>query len=380
MDECAYRPTVSGSVRWSSNGGFCYFEPSRLPFDIEIDDRMRSKLDSALITMGRLDGKVSQLSPGERDILTLAFTLKESTLSSAIEGTGTTMADLYRSVRKIETDPIKAADNREVSNYKSALDLGLSMVSDDKTISEALMMRMHEILLDGVCGNDKQPGIYRDSQVMVGMHGDTIETARYVPMPPEEVPWAMDNWFEYVNGNVGNIIVKTALAHYQFETIHPFKDGNGRIGRLMIMLMLNMGGVFSYPVLYLSEFFNRNRGEYIDCLSRIRESDAFDDWLEFFIKALTVQSESSMRLIDSLSSYRKELLDGETSLTIARTIEMLFMNPYIRVSDVSTNLGISIPSATRAIDALVERGVLRETTGHKRNRLFVSDRILGMLE
>ena len=380
MDQGAYSPIISGEVRWSDNGQFCYFHPTLLPIDFEIDEAMHRRIDSAMVTLGRLDGKVSQMSEGERGILTLAFTMKESALSSAIEGTGTTMTDLYRSSKVAEKDPVKAADNLEVNNYRRALDLGLSFVESRGDITEDHMLRMHDILMEGVRGRDKQPGRYRDDQVMVGSYGDTLETARFVPVPPAQVPWLMDNWFSYVNDDAGNALVKTALAHYQFETIHPFRDGNGRVGRLMIMLMLHREGIFSYPVLYISEFFNRNRTEYIDRLSGVREKDAFSEWLDFFIKGLTTQAQSSISLIDRLAQYRKDLIAGERNINTAKTIDLLFRNPFVRIGDISEELKISVPAATRMIESLEERGIIRETTGQHRNRLYVADKILEMLE
>ena len=380
MDEEQYNPEVSGEVRWAANGQYCYFRPNPLPFGISLGEEREERLSSALILLARLDGKVSQLSKGERDVLTMAFTLKESALSSAIEGTGTTMADLYRAERVSERDPARAEDNREVANYKRALDLGLARVEEEGCITEGCMMEMHRILLEGVRGRDRQPGEYRDSQVVVGVYGDTVSTARYVPVPPEEVPWAMDNWFEYVNGRRDGVLTRAALAHYQFETIHPFKDGNGRVGRLMIMLMLHRCGLFTCPVLYLSEFFNRNRREYIDRLSGVREADRFGDWIDFFVTGLEFQARSSMRLMDDLSACRAEMKEGVDSVNALRTIDMLFSNPFVRVSDVAAETGLSFPAATRIVEGLEARGILRETTGNRRNRLYVSDRILDLLE
>jgi len=380
MDQSAYSPKLSGEVRWSDNGQFCFFHPKLLPISFDIDETMRRRIDTAMVTLGRLDGKVSQMSEGERSILTLAFTMKESTLSSAIEGTGTTMTDLYRSSKVTEKDPVKAADNLEVNNYKGALDLGLSFVKRRESIDEGHMLRMHSVLLEGVRGKDKQPGRYRDSQVAVGSYGDTLETARFVPVPPAHIPWLMDNWFSYVNDEKSNALVKTAVAHYQFETVHPFRDGNGRIGRLMIMLMLHREGIFSHPVLYISEFFNRNRTEYIDKLNRVREKDEFAEWLDFFIKGLTTQAQSSVGLIDRLAQYRKDLLNEERNINTAKTIDMLFRNPFVRIGDISEELEISVPAATRIVESLEGRGIIREITGQRRNRLYVADMILDMLE
>ncbi len=380
MDETAFHPARSGEIRWADNGQYCYFHPNPLPFELILDAKMRKLLDSAMISLGRLDGKVSQMSGPERDIILTAFALKESTLSSAIEGTGTTLADMYRSSKQPERDLKKAEDNREVANYRDALDAGLKAISQGEGLSEGLMFRLHRILLDGARGSDRSPGSYRDCQVFVGNAGDDLETARYVPVPPDAVPWLMAQWFDYANSEeYENPIVRAAMAHYQFETVHPFKDGNGRMGRLVIMLMLHLSGVLTHPVLYPSEFFNAYRTEYIDRLSAVREDDEAEQWIEFFLKGLSTQAERSIAMIDSLSAYRKELLE-EARTNQAKAIEMLFSNPYVRMCDLESELGVSATSASKILGDLESKGIVRETTGRRRNRLYVADRIMEILE
>lgn len=380
MDEREYSPEISGEVRWADNGSFCYFHPNPLPHIYPIDEDTRDIIDRAMLSLGRLDGKVSHMSPEERDILTRAFTMKESALSSAIEGTGTTMSDLYLSEIGVESDPVKSADNREVLNYKTALDVGLGILDSKGTFSEEDMLRLHGILLEGVRGRGKQPGSYRDTQVFVGTAGDTLDSARYVPPPPALVPWLMSNLFEYINSNRGNPLMRAAMAHYQFESIHPFRDGNGRMGRLIIMLMLHREGVSNHPVLYISEYLNRHRSEYIERLNRVRERDEFQDWLVFFLHGLIQQADSSIRLIDELGSYRKTLTGQEHNINIIRSIDMLFRNPYVRISDIEQELGVSSPTAGKIMDHLEMAGIVREMTGQKRNRIFVADRVLKMME
>ena len=249
MREDNYHPVKSGEVRYSDNGGFSYFWPNDLPFDIELDKRILKKVETAIITLSKLDGKVSQMTEQERDILLVPFILMESTKSSAIEGTGTTIEDIYRSERVEEKDPYKKLDNMEVQNYRSALNYATSV--KDGIIDEDLLLELHRILLNGVRGEDKSPGKYRDVQVLVGNRGDNLDTATFVPMPPESVNWKMMNLFEYINSPFENTLIAAAMSHYQFETIHPFTDGNGRIGRLLIMLILNRGNILDYPVLYV---------------------------------------------------------------------------------------------------------------------------------
>lgn len=379
MDERAYSPVISGEVRWADNGNYCYFQPNLLPLGFSIEEDTRDLVDKALMALARLDGKVSHMSAEERDMLTRASTMKESASSSAIEGTGTTMSDLYLSERGVE-DPRKTEDNREVRNYKAALDLGLKQMDSEGRMTEAQMLEMHKVLLDGVRGKGKRPGIYREVQVFAGASGDTVDSARFVPPPPGAVPWLMDNWFDYANAGRGNALIRSAMAHYQFETVHPFTDGNGRMGRLIIMLMLHREGVSRHPVLYISEYFNRYRAEYIDSLNGVRERDGFREWLEFYVRGLTQQAISSMELIDSLAEYRRIILENERNLNTIRTVDMLFRNPYIRISDIVDALEVTAPTAGKIIESLEARGIVKETTGHRRNRIFVAEHILDMLD
>ena len=380
MDESLYSPEISGEVRWADNGGYCYFHPNPLPLAFTVDEDTRDLMDRAMLALGRLDGKVSHMSTDERSMLTRAFTMKESALSSAIEGTGTTMSDLYLSEIGVAADPTKMADNREVVNYKRALDQGLGQIDACGRITEPHVMEIHRTLLEGVRGRGKRPGSYREGQVFVGSIGDDVDTARFVPPPAVHVPWLMDNWFGYVNADRGNPLLRAAMAHYQFETIHPFNDGNGRMGRLIIMLMLHREGVSNHPVLYISEYFNRHRSRYIDALNGVRERDGFQEWLVFFLRALVQQAGSSISLIDALGDYRRSITEGETNMNMMRAMDMLFRNPYLRISDVEGALGVSAPTAGKIVEMLESRGIVREVTGQRRNHIFVADRVLAMIE
>ncbi|MBR2394661.1 MAG: Fic family protein [Candidatus Methanomethylophilaceae archaeon] len=377
MREDNYHPVKSGEVRYSDNGGFSYFWPNDLPFDIELDKRILKKVETAIITLSKLDGKVSQMTEQERDILLVPFILMESTKSSAIEGTGTTIEDIYRSERVEEKDPYKKLDNMEVQNYRSALNYATSV--KDGIIDENLLLELHRILLNGVRGEDKSPGKYRDVQVLVGNRGDNLDTATFVPMPPESVNWKMMNLFEYINSPFENTLIAAAMSHYQFETIHPFTDGNGRIGRLLIMLILNRGNILDYPVLYLSGYFNDKRDEYIRSLNRVRECDDFYGWIDLFLDALIDQSNSSIRLINSLYHTRRKLHGMSDDLNTLRLIDALFVNPYVRKIDVATICGVHQSTAGRIVNNLVEKGVLLETTGKNRNQMFVCKEIMDIL-
>ena len=377
MKEDSYRPIISGEVRYSNDGGFSYFWPNDLPFDIELDKKLLKKAETAIIALSKLDGKVSQMSEQERDILLVPFILMESTKSSAIEGTGTTMEDIYRSERIEEKDPHKRMDNMEVQNYRNALKYATSVKNNG--LDENLLLELHKILLNGVRGESKSPGKYREIQVYVGDRGDDLDTAVFVPMPPENVYWKMKNLFEYIDSPDENTLLSAALSHYQFETIHPFTDGNGRMGRLLIMLILNKGNVLEYPVLYLSGYFNNKRDEYIRSLNRVGECDDFQGWIDLFLDALIDQSNSSIRLIDSLHQIRHRLHDLSNDLNTLHLIDSLFVNPYVRKTDVAKICMVHPSTAGKIVNDLVEKGVLLEITGKRRNQMFVCKEIMDIL-
>ena len=377
MREELYHPRISGEVRYSNDGGFSYFWPNDLPFDIELDKKLMKKFETAIITLSKLDGKVSQMSEQERNILLVPFVLMESTESSAIEGTDTTMEDIYRAERMEEKDPRKLLDNMEVLNYRDALNHATSL--EERDLNEELLLELHRILMKGVRGENKSPGNYRSVQVLVGSKGDTLETARFVPMPPENVYWKMKNLFEYLNSPDENILLSAALAHYQFESIHPFTDGNGRMGRLLIMLILNKNKVLEYPVLYLSGYFNNKREEYIDSLNRIREADDFQGWIGLFLDALIEQSHGSIRLIDSLYQVRERFHAMDNDLHTLQLLDSLFINPFVRKADVAEICDVHLSTAGKIVNGLVGRGILSETTGKKRNQLFVCKEIMDIL-
>jgi Fic family protein len=376
MKDSLYHPKISGEVRTSADG-YSYFYPYDLPFDFQADDRLREKIDNAMILLSRLDGAVSAMEPEERDILLRPFMLMESSMSSAIEGTSSTTADLYRAERIPETDPTKIADNREVLNYRDAMIYGMENSSQGMT--HDLIKQMHRILMDSVRGEDKEPGEYRDVPVFIGRRGDSVDTVRFIPPMPDEIRDKMDALIEYINEGKGNVLMRAAFVHYQFETIHPFRDGNGRMGRLLIMMMLASSGLLRHPVLYLSGFFRLNKGIYTEALNVISREDDIYSWMDLFMRALISQSKKALDMLASLHEYRRTLLNG-VSGNERIVLESLFRNPYLRVSDVASMCDIHVSTAGRLVDGLVDRGILREVTGNKRNRLFVSDRIMDIID
>jgi len=380
MDEREFKGTIAGEVRWAMNGAYCYFHPRELPLDIKIDRRRQMSVSKATIELARLDGMTSQMDDEESEILWTAFSLIESTSSSSIEGTRTTLDDIYRSERIEEKDAVRARDNREVICYRNALSEGFEALRKGETISIELIKKLHCTLMSNDRGSDLSPGEFKTVQNAIGSPGDTLETAKMVPACPESVERLMENWVEYVNSKDVGTVEKVAISHCQFESIHPFRDGNGRMGRLLVVLILFSDGLLRSPVLYPSDYLNKHRDEYINGLFNVASKDAFSEWIDFFSEALYTQAISSIRTIVRLQRYRSKLIENEDNINIIRTIGMLFRNPYIRSADVRDELEVSLPTANFILGELQDRKVIREITGKTRNRIYVSDGIMEILK
>ena len=377
MDEREFTGNIAGEVR-SAYGQYVYFQPHELPFDIRISERIRRKSINAIVSLSRLDGRASEMSEAERRIFLKASTLKESTHSSSIEGTRSTMDDLYRYEKDPPATESNLRDAQEVMNYKDALDLGLGRLGSGGHIDVGLLHEMHRTLMKGVRGENKSPGEFKTNQNAIGRAGDTLDTAKMVPAPPESVEHLIDNLLEYADSDEDPVI-KTAILHYQFESIHPYRDGNGRMGRMLILLMLAKEGILHYPVICPSEYFDRRRDEYIDRLFDVSSKDRFEEWLEFFIDAMVEQASESSSMMDELKSYRNRLRGMAGTKLELDVCEMLLSNPYIRSTDVMKTCGVTNPTATKVLSALEEKGIIREITGKIRNKLYSADAILEIL-
>ena len=378
MDEKMFTSKISGEVRYSVNGDYPYFQPHDLPFDLDIPRSIyRISLD-AVISLSNLNGRVSAMSPEERDIFLRTFTMKESVCSSSIEGTRSTLSDMFRSEKEVP-DVMAQRDVREVSNYMDALREGVKAISEGEEITVEMLHRLHVILLTGTRGENKSPGVFKTEQNAIGMPGDTLETAKMVPSPPEAVDHLIDNLLDYI-GSDEDPLVKIALTHCQFEAIHPYRDGNGRIGRLLIMLMLAKEGLLIYPAIYPSEYFDRNRNLYIDGLFDVSSKDMFEEWLTFFIKALKDQADGSMAMIRNLQEYRKKLeAKYHRSLITVKAVGLLFENPYITIADVAERCEVSATTAAKILSDLEGDGVVREVSGRKRRKLYLADGVMEIL-
>ncbi len=383
MKEVEFVSQRTGKLFWEPNGAFYRFEPSFLPFkNPPSGNELTDALFRTALVLGRLDELTREMSPEEVALLKAPFILKEATLSSEIEGTRSTLADVYRDEKQKSKDERKKQDNEEIRNYAAALEHGLKNMGDE--ISEDLIKEIHRILLEGVRGYRKNPGEYKTVQNAIGSHRDTLETAKFVPASPGKTPALMKNFVDYANSHSKtNSLYKLATLHYQFEAIHPFRDGNGRLGRLLIILSLRREGVLHQPLLYVSEFFNRNRDSYTDLLYRASSEGDLEGWTLFFLKALETQAEQSLQLIRELGEYKATLLssieDVSRSQNLYRLVELIFRNPYIKITEVSETLDMSVAGASGLVHKLEDGGVLKEITGKKSNKLFVAHKILHLL-
>jgi Fic family protein len=332
-------------------------------------------LDEATGAVHRLGG-VGRLIPNPHLLIGPHLRL-EAVLSSRIEGTRTDVSQLLRYEAGQVDDTTDVDDAQEVSNYVQAMEHGLDRLAGGFPLCIRLLREMHRVLLSGVRGQNRLPGELRSTPNWIG--GTTLENAVFVPPPPDEMSRALTDWEQFLHERELPLLVQLALAHYQFEVIHPFLDGNGRIGRLMIPLMLVYRGALTQPLLYLSAYFEEHRGEYYDHLLFTSQRGDFLPWLEFFLVGVRRQArdaeERTVRLVDLQHAMRSELLSEGRPNSVVRLAEQLFSIPIVNASRVAAMLSVSRPTAQTAIDTLVERGDLVEVTGRERRRVYEAPRI-----
>lgn len=379
MDESDFIGTKTGEVRWSMYGEYCYFHPHDLPFDHDYSPEVISAMTDASIEIARLDGMLRLVDNSTVEMLSKNLSLMESTSSSSIEGTRSTVDDVFRSEKEEEKNESIIRDNQEITNYRKALIQGFDELPAGGRFDIEIIKRLHRTLMAGVRGSDKSPGEFKVHQNAIGMASDTLETAKMVPASPESVDHLIDNWLEYVNSDSLNTIEKMAMAHYQFEAIHPFRDGNGRVGRLLSLMILRRDGLLKYPILYISGYLNSRRSEYMDLMYRVSSRDSIDEWLTFFSEGLCIQARSAAKTVEALIRYRKRLTDAAEDLKETKVVEMLFRNPYITSRNIVEELDISVPTANKILDRFQSEGILREVTGKRRNRLYCAEGIIDIL-
>lgn len=360
------------------------FIPAPLPPDppIRIENRDYDLIEQANRSLGRLDG-VTTLLP-DSSLFIYFYVRKEAVLSSQIEGTQSSISDLLLHESKLVTG-VPLDDVREVSNYIAAQTHGLKRIRDDGLpISLRLMKEMHGILLSQGRGKDKAPGEIRRSQNWIG--GTRPSDARFVPPPPEQVLDCLGNLEKFINDQPERTpaLIKAALAHVQFETIHPFLDGNGRLGRLLITLMFCAEKVLQEPLLYLSLYFKQNREEYYDLLDYVRTKGDWLSWLRFFLNGIRETAEQAVAtagLIQRQFDRDEKTIEEMRLRTTAVNRVHVFMQrqPIVDVPMIASGLGVSAPTARKTIETLLHLNILREITGKKRDRVYVYDRYVEIL-
>lgn len=366
-------------------GGYRAFHPKPLPPDppLKIDAAIQKLLDRANQALGRLDG-VTLLLP-DPDQFLYTFIRKEAVLSSQIEGTQSSLSDLLL-FENDATLGVPREDAQETANYIAAMDHGLKEIqsADGLPLSSRLLREIHGVLLQTGRGANKSPGEFRRDQNWLG--GTRPANARFVPPPWTEVVRAMSNLEKYLHDELGAtpILIKAAVAHAQFETIHPFLDGNGRVGRLLITLLMCSEGILRRPLLYLSLYFKQNRDAYYDHLQRVRVEGAWEDWLRFFLEGVLEvaksTTETTRRIVRMLERDRQTIHDlGRAAGTAHRVHDLAARFVVIRAPWTASTLGLTEPPVYGAINRLEEAGILREVTGRQRGKLYVYDEYLAIL-
>jgi len=356
------------------------FIPNPLPFEINMDEELQMLLSKADLALGRLDG-ITETLP-DVDFFILMYIRKEATLSSQVEGTQATFADVLNAEANVEDLEIHK-DVDEILNYINAINYGLKGL-ENLPLCLRLIKEIHKILLNGVRGEFKEPGEFKKSQNWIG--GSTISRASFVPCPPQELDNALNNMEKFLNSNA-NIptLIKTGLIHVQFENIHPFLDGNGRIGRLLITFYLCQQGVLHKPLLYISEFFKKYRQEYYNRLNAVHEKDDIEGWLKFFLDGIAITANQAIETNKKIIKLREEDLKkisslGRSAQKAILVFNYLFHTPILTIKDIENITGLKNPNALSLMNKMTNLGILKEITGKKRNKVFRYQNYVNLFE
>ena len=363
--------------------GYRAFIPAPLPPNppVRVDAQMQVALSQAELALGRLDGSIQTLP--DPDLFVFMYVRKEAVLSSQIEGTQSSLDDLLEAEAKIFRAD-RPRDVEEVLNYVNAMNYGLERLRT-LPISVRLIREIHKRLLKGVRGARRQPGELRTTQNWIGPGGCTLNEATFVPPPPSEVPKALGDWERFLHKDYAMpFLIKVGLAHAQFETIHPFLDGNGRIGRLLITFLLCERGILQKPVLYLSYYFKRYRQRYYDLLQAVRDTGDWESWLKFFLQGITEVSQeattTARRIVELREAHRALIIEqfGRVAANGLKVLESLYSRPIITVNDIADITGTSFTAANQLMQKFVAHELLSEITGQVRNRRFRYDAYIDL--
>ena len=360
-----YVLNLSGEAQYKS------FIPSPLPPKppLFFDDELISLSAKANNQLGILETKASQI-PNVALFIAM-YVRKEALMSSQIEGTQATLEDVLDPA--IDTNVNRNVE--DVVNYIKATETAIGLLKS-LPLCCRLLRKVHEVLMSGTRGEEKNPGEFRRSQNWIGGAGSTIRTARYIPPNPEDMTEAMSELEKYINENDENdILIKAALIHYQFETIHPFLDGNGRIGRLLIILFLMDRKILTTPILYISYFLKKNRIEYYDRMTEVRRKGDYEQWIKFFLRAVIESSESAIRTIEELSKLHERNTAtvnkmGRAKISALRLFNYIEANPIIDITKTSSELKMSFNTVSSSVKRLCGAGILFQENNVSRRRIF----------
>jgi Fic family protein len=376
-----FRESTSGHLISIPEGGFAYVPDPLPPANFTWDSGLVETLSGADRALGELAGIGRSLS--DPHLLVRPFLRREAVLSSRIEGTQASLSDVL-AYEAIQLPLFDASDDvKEVHNYVRALEYGLERMSS-LPISLRLIRELHGILMEGVRGEQFRAGEFRQGQNFIGPPGSRLATAAYVPPPPQEMMGALQQLELYIN-EPSNLppLIRLGLIHYQFEAIHPFPDGNGRLGRLLVSLLLCAWNLLPQPLLYLSAFFETNRPDYYAGLRGVTQKGRWNPWLVFFLNGVSSQALDAAarvkRINDLRENYRQRFQQGRSAARWLQVVDLLFARPLVSVRTVEEELGLPYPTAERYIDELVKQGIL-EDTGKARNRVFRANEILQVIE
>lgn len=374
-----------GQLVWMRDailGEYWAFVPDPLPPALTLDIGTVNRLSAADRALGELNG-IGQMLPNPH-LLIGPFLRREAVSSSRIEGTETDLTQLLL----FEASPsrqIPNPDAEEVINYVHALEYGLRRLTEGAAVNLQLTQELHQLLMRGGRGQVSQPGEFRDVPNRIGRPGQPFADSRYVPPPVAGMHWALSHFETFLNHpNSLPFLVQLALIHYQFEAIHPFEDGNGRVGRLLLLLLLCAKGYLARPLMYPSAFLERRRSEYMDCLLRVSQEGAWIDWIDFFLEGVAEQSQDAVsraqQLLALWQNYRDQMQTARSAAISLQLIDQLFAAPAVTAAYVQQVLEVTPVTAQRAIDRLLDAGILQEATGQRRNRIYMAPEVFAILD
>jgi len=359
---------------------YSYFLPEKINHTfVWSDETINDLLEKASLRIGELNA-FSRLVP-DTDMFIIMHIFKEAVISSRIEGTRTNVEEALNDEKEI--DPEKRDDWKEVNNYVKAMNSSIEELKK-LPLSNRLIKKAHSILLSGSRGEHKSPGEFRQSQNWIG--GASLSDAVFIPPNHIELPELLSDFEKFINNNEIKVphLVKIAIAHYQFETIHPFLDGNGRMGRLLITLYLVANNILEKPLLYLSEFFEKNKNLYYDNLTLVRTKNDLAQWIKYFLTGVISTATRSVDTLQKIILLKEDIEKnrifnmGKRSKYAIVFLRYLFKKPVVKVGDVQKMTGLSPKAANDLVKKFVEVKILRETTGYQRNRIFVFDEYIKL--